>query len=74
MHIEKNVPIPVSARRQKNTYLFDEMDVGDSVFYADEPKGHQSAPAAYARVYSQRHDQKFIARAENGGVRVWRVS
>lgn len=78
MQIDKNVPPPVkraapitSAPRQRR-YPFEQMAVGESVFYPDEPKGHQSNPAAYARKYGQRSGKVFTAKVSDGGVRIWR--
>lgn len=72
MRIDRGIPIPKRAKR--NQYPFGRMEIGDSVFFPDEPKGNQSNPAVGARVYRRRHGKVFTTRVENGGVRIWRVS
>ena len=71
MKIEKNIPVPTSSARSR--YAFADMEVGDSVFFADEPKGSQSLPVVAARSYGSRTGRKFVSRTEGTGVRVWRA-
>jgi len=68
--IEKNHPPPLLTR---NKYPFSRMVPGDSVFYPDQPKGGQSGPAKAAREYGNRYGQTFVAKPEDGGVRIWRL-
>lgn len=80
--IDKGVPLPCPTakrlarpRRDRRSYPWPSMEPGDSVFFPDEPDGHSSGPARAARNYVRRGGQgkRFTARAENGGVRIWRV-
>jgi hypothetical protein len=69
--IEKNIPMPSSAFRSK--YPFADMQVGDSVFFDNEPMRSQSKPVISAHNFGTRNNMKFSARSEGNGVRVWRV-
>jgi len=76
MKIEKGIPLPKIGKVSK--YPFAEMKIGDSVFFPDVVGGSKSKPATAAKVYAHRVSKskgkiKFAARAENGGVRIWRV-
>ena len=71
MKIETNVPMPKATRSTK--YPFRDMNVGESVFFDNEPNGSQSNPAISAHMLSKRNDFKFATRKENGGVRIWRI-
>jgi hypothetical protein len=64
--IEKGVPMP-SAGSNKKKYFFDLMEVGDSVFLADTPR---NAIAPNLRIH---RPMRFAIRAQNGGLRVWRI-
>jgi hypothetical protein len=70
MKIEKNVPMPILRR----SYPWADMEINDSVFFDDEPKGTQSKPAIGANVWGGRNNAKFSARKEGNGVRIWRVA
>ena len=74
--IEKNVPRSFRAESDlpRRSYRWGEMDVGDSVFFEDEPKASQSKPALASRDWGRNHGTKFSARKQNGGVRIWRVA
>ena len=54
-------------------FPFREMEVGDSIFFPDEPKGSRSNPCVSARIHGARYGKKFSGRKEGDGVRVWRV-
>ena len=71
MKIENDVPMPKTTRPTK--YPFRDMNVGESVFFDNEPKGSQSNPAISAHMLSKRTDFKFATRKEGNGVRIWRV-
>lgn len=71
MKIETNVPMPKATRSTK--YPFRDMNVGESVFFDNEPNGSQSNPAISAHVLAKRDGLKFSARKENNGVRIWRI-
>ena len=66
--IEKDVEMPVQKRRT-HRYPFASMEVGDS-FLTTEPKQLIQPAASAAGRYS---DKKFVTRAVQGGIRVWRV-
>ena len=70
--IEKNIPIPANASARLK-YPFGEMEVGDSIFLPNEPKGSLSRPSLAAHTFGKRNGKRFAARAENGGVRIWRT-
>ena len=69
--IDKNVPI---AELPKKKYPFMEMDVGDSIFFDNEPNGTQSAPASAAKVHAARVGRKVACRTEGRGVRIHRIA
>jgi hypothetical protein len=72
--IEKGVGMPVgTGRGRPKKYPFGEMEVGDSIFFPNEPKGSQSNPSMASKNFSAGKDIKFVSRAENGGVRIWRT-
>lgn len=61
-------------RHVKNKYHFAKIEIGQSAFFEHEPKGGKSRPAIAARVFSNSNpDYQFSARAEDGGVRIWRI-
>ena len=69
MKIEKNIPVPESTRARK--YPFLEMDVGDSVYFEGEKINGRAYRAAMTT--GRRWNQKFVARKENEGIRIWRA-
>ena len=66
MELTKDVPVPPDKRR----YPYKVMDVGDS-FFVDGGKLQVVCNNNYRT--GKKLDRKFIARCEEGGVRVWRV-
>ena len=76
MKIEKNIPAPSGyGANVSGKYPWRKMDVGDSVFFDNEPDKTQSNPAAAARLFSRKNPEfKFATRSEGNGVRVWRVA
>lgn len=67
--IDKNVPVPTEQRACK--WPFTSMQVGDSVLFDGEKvngKAYRSAMAMGAR-----RKQKFVARREGNGLRIWRA-
>ena len=70
--IEKGVPIP--PRRQSGgapmKYPWKDLQIGDSFFV---PKQTVHPFSGQANTTGKRFNMKFTLRAENGGVRVWRV-
>lgn len=69
--IEKGIPLPERAGTLNSIYPFHDMEVGDSVFYEGE-KGVKARTSAYT--FSARRGFKFVARKENNGIRIWRIS
>jgi hypothetical protein len=70
MKIDKNVPLP----NVRASYAWAEMQIGDSVFFDNEPAGSSSKQAMASKVYAAIHIKKFSARKEGSGVRIWRVA
>ncbi len=79
--IEKGVPLPEGAGKERQKYPFGEMRPGDSFFVPGgatvNAHGNKSAYSA-ASNYGRAHGWKFSARTvtENGvkGVRIWRIA
>lgn len=77
MIIEKNVPMPAPGKRTdkhpfaERKYTFNEMEVGDSAFFA----GSSTLGAEYqsAKLLGKRHGKKFAGRNVEGGLRIWRT-
>ena len=65
--IEKDIPLPRSTRQRK--YPFVDMEPGQSAFF-EEKLGGKAYKAANA--VGQRYNRTYIARYENGGIRIWR--
>lgn len=74
IEIQSGIPVPEINRNPKernSKYPWHSMNVGDSFFVADlTSKGFAGT------VYSagKRSGKKFIARAVDGGVRIWRIA
>jgi hypothetical protein len=72
--IEKGVPLPKPKRGPGSLFFtWNEMEVGDSVFFADQAVGPVYRST---RDYSMRKTQgakKFTCRKEGDGCRVWRI-
>lgn len=77
--IEKGVPIPKSESGNNSKYPLKIMEVGDSflVPYKEGKKSRdtQSRMTSIIAAYRNKHDvtKKFVTKAEEGGVRVWRI-
>jgi hypothetical protein len=67
--IDKDVGLP--KERIRHEYPYRDMDVGDS-FYVDDGKITVMCNNNYR--LGKVLNRKFIARVENGGVRVWRIA
>ena len=67
LEISKDVPLPVDKRR----YPYKVMEVGDS-FFVDGGKLQVVCNNNYRT--GKKLERKFIARCEEGGVRVWRIN
>jgi hypothetical protein len=69
MKIDKGVKMP-----SRKSYHWQDVQIGDSIFYDDEPKATQSNPSISARSWGYANNAKFSARKEGNGVRIWRVA
>jgi hypothetical protein len=67
MELTKDVPVPPDKRR----YPYRVMDVGDSFFVAE---GRLQVVCNNNYRVGKKLGRKFVARREESGVRVWRVS
>jgi hypothetical protein len=68
MKIDKDIPVPESTRARK--WPFIEMDIGDSVFFAEEQVNGKAYRAAMS--VGRRQHRKYVARREDEGLRIWR--
>lgn len=74
MKIENGVQIPeqkTGGRKGKSIYPFQNMLIGQSVFYPGMK--YHSAPMKAAIIYAKRLGFKFSGRTVDGGLRIWRV-
>jgi len=73
--IEKNIPIPGGKEKGRKTkYPWSEMKVSDSFFIPDAKKGVSGNYSSVVSPANKRFGTKrFIQRAVNGGLRVWRI-
>lgn len=72
MIIENNVPAPSQSGSGVKKYPFEDMSVGDSIFFEGQTSMGKAVLAA--RAYAKYHGRKVSCRSENGGVRVWRTA
>ena len=73
--IDKNVPLAELPKKKGFCkYPFMEMDVGDSIFFDNEPKATKSAPASAAKIHAARVGRKVACRTEGRGVRIHRIA
>ena len=70
MKIDKNVPMP----SPRLSYKWGDMEIKDSVFFDNEPKGSNAKQGIAANVWGRSNNAKFSARKEGNGVRIWRVA
>jgi len=68
MKIDKDIPVPETTRARK--WPFIEMDIGDSVFFAEEQVNGKAYRAAMS--VGRRQHRKYVARREDQGLRIWR--
>ena len=79
IEIEKNVPMPVTAKRRSYKLPFDKMAAGDSIFVAYESQIEAERIKVRRSVMGMAHGAgkklgiKFVARSFDDGVRVWRT-
>ena len=75
--IDRNVPFPTwKGKGRYAKYPWPDMEVGDSVFFDDQPTGTKSKQAFAARAWGRTQSVKktFAARKEGKGVRIWRIA
>ena len=72
MQIEKDIPAPTEPALGKDRSVFDQMEIGDSVFV--EGEGTNGTTYSSARARGRRAGKRFTARTQEGGVRIWRVA
>ena len=70
LEIEKFVPIPDGYSKKKK-YPFAEMEVGDSILFAEH---EMKAARSCSHAFGVRHSMKFTTRLVDGGMRIWRIS
>lgn len=75
MKIERGIPAPSGPAPGKKQYPFDLMKVGDSIFVEPTCDDHTKAIRARdaAHKYGNRQGKEFRTKAENGGIRIWRI-
>lgn len=75
--IEKGIPPPEDKPKTRNKYPFKEMEIGDSFFVQtsddEDERTVRNKIGTAARGAKWRTGMKFVTRAVEGGVRVWRV-
>lgn len=71
LKIERDIPVPETRGRHAK-YPFNEMEIGDSFFV---PADDRPIPILQRSIIASAHklESKFVTRAVDGGVRVWRV-
>lgn len=77
LKIEKNVPIPEATRgrgRGKTKHGFENMDVGDSMFFDGYSSVQNATPYQSAALHGKKFGKKFSGRIVDGGLRIWRIS
>ncbi len=80
--IEKNIPVPPVKHPFKRKGKYPWRDLGISVWIENEligdsffvPNGAMHVVSAAARMFGKRINMKFLCRAVDGGVRVWRIA
>ncbi len=70
IQVETNVPVPTRPGGGNAKYPWSDLGVGDSFFVAFPPKYFASTVSTEAR----KRGVKFIQRAIDGGVRIWRIA
>ncbi len=71
LQIDKDVPLPTGRREWSVKYPWHGMNIGDSFFI---PDGNLKSLRASAAMQKARTQRKYLVRAVDGGVRVWRVA
>lgn len=71
--IEKNIDAPASLLRPKKiNYPFEQMAVGDSVFFPGKETTRRTEYVA-AMIYQRNTGAKFKGCKVEGGIRIWRT-
>jgi hypothetical protein len=68
--IEKGVPLPSNARGPLSKLPFEQMEIGDSVFFPGKKAAQMSGYLAKSRHLGK----QFTARTLDGGCRIWRIA
>lgn len=72
MKIDKGIPLPEPQRGAHSLkYPFQQMEVGDSVFFEGQKIGDR--PYIAAKKCGRTKGRRFSGRNVEGGVRIWRV-
>lgn len=73
LQIDTDIPIPVVKRTSK--YPFEDMGVGDSIFFAQQGPAFSARVAAIRFTGSHRPEWRFTLRkaSDGSGWRLWRV-
>ncbi len=71
MKIDKGVELPAQLAGAPRKYPFPDMQVGDSIFVADQ--NSQGKASMAARSHGAKYGVKFKCMSVEGGVRIWRV-
>lgn len=73
--IEKGVPVPSRQRTDTMTFAFQQMQCGDSIFFAGKRIYSVSAASRVLRMKKKLPaESRFTCRTMDGGVRVWRIT
>ncbi len=68
--IEKDIPQPIAKYRRHN-YQFGDMEIGDSVFFAE--MGQYMMARNGAGAWGKKNGCKFRGLRESDGGRIWRI-
>ena len=77
--VEAGIPIPASGMSGSNLgskytrYPFPVMGAGDSFLIGGEDTNEWKRARTAASTYGGRNGSKFVSRATEGGLRIWRV-
>lgn len=74
--IEKNIPMPkmLRSRKGKTKYGFENMDVGDSIFFEGHRTTLGSPPYLSAAAYGKKYGKGFSGVITTNGLRIWRTA
>ena len=74
--IEKGIPMPssISNKGRPNPYIFNDMDIGDSVFFKGGTASMKCKSYASAVRFGKSWKKSFSGATVDGGVRIWRTA